>query len=1428
MEEDTSVFSSDVQRAQKPLQNNLYELFDVVPAKPVKVVIETDNICDFQPICGKQYVPKKRNKLKVRTVRDIRNIFEKDVYTYLPNDLEKQQSILLRKITSGSLKNENTKTLAKNMLKCNKPISRSAWQMLMNLNPEEYTHSIQYVLWKGKTIRLNGSKGGKHKFACKYDLSNRRAPFKTKCSFKPAIKKKSLLNSLLVKFKAGPLTKKKFLDDSYQKYNVGNTELVNLPQPGISIQPAYGVVLEPMIANFLQKLRNENGVVSEKWAEFALSVLGTKKNTDLIQNKQDSFVTFDLHYKSDQRRILMRHDVDRPLDIQENICTDAYHPIENDFKILPEVKCIVNDILACVEISLQQDTFYSEENQPRGSDEFQNINMNTKDKNNKRRYCELDRLDVTVIRLPEAAKEKNIETCQEPYCILGCICTSLQYTYNLKQHCGRTECMFKCKCDFSKYKATDSFENECPELLPGLIKLDKEMSSKLSKEEQKFHQTVVLTGDKSIFLKPERRNWKASKRYADFYSNMCLKTDIKMPRELVVVAIKLNLVNVESWCMVHNLYKCFCKGQYVENSVIEKKLNSNESKVDQIKMIVDETFAVNNGFSQNVNEGMPCSKLKSLNINGLNFPALQDKSTCARVCPYKKRKFLDSYYKATHNKIIEMEKNDDKLHNKMMSIINRLQNVDGNDFKENELMTNKKSAAECSKLNEFKRMAKNKSGHKESNELEDNQIDNNSNNSPPNKDEENSASPCIILESTDDDMTEGLFCALPTFNAEETPAQSYTFNENKDQSILSSMTKSTSKRFPNKTKLVSWLESSYKHYKQRVENGNFKTTLEPPKAGKLALYPWEFILNRYKERKNLFLISKEKPFRIYMAVDISNPFFENFINIDDIRFADLHKYPITIKNLLTNARDLKDNFCILSGLSHCWELIGSVTKIEEKTEKTDSSDVSDTENWNKLSPIEYKIRHEKSDMTTTQRDSDESIQNALDDVEIQEINEKHEGEPDGHLASSRWFVMNVENDFTEILFHKKGFFVKYESILRAIQFARVSGKAVRLSSQKCKDINNDPPFGLYAMPNASEHCVFVGPYEEEEPLGIETVKPVLNNLNVRRTRGSWITTKKIDNPKLIESPFSFMPQLNKMNSNELVTLDKLSDQKNLNQNLQKELNKTDKVKPIKIPKKNGFYHLSQKGLLISSHQEKQNSLNVTNSLISSTCFQNQEQIKPLLLNTSILKTKKIQCAPTVILNDSKTESLLKKIAPLEASSKTQTNEAKRPIAEIAPQIKVAMTETRTESGCKSDVKKSVGMFILKPEEINKRIMENKTSCNTESSPSVKDNYSNLANVEEIDQDIENFLANSMVCTLPKDDILIISDEEDNNMNCDTKCDGYTYVYIESRNIENLGWIRGRRNVNKELSFEFPGFKFTDFYSDEEAFSKINQLVFHQS
>ncbi|KPJ16942.1 hypothetical protein RR48_13798 [Papilio machaon] len=1223
------VFETGVKRNSLILENNLYEIIQRDVAKPIlsKIRDDVEDITfNFVPSGGKFYIPKKKSKLKVLTIRDLRVMYEEDILQTLPNELEKQQKLLLRKIKHGFAKDENTRSIAINLLKSNNPISRLSWQMLMNLNPEDKIHSSQYILWDGKCIRLNGSTGGRNKFICNYDVyrgMNKDICRKiTSTRSKLLNKKRCLLRaSLDVRFKPGPLSKKKRLDYSYQKYNVGEVKLVKLPKPGLHIQPMYGTPIEPTVKTFLQSLREDDGTISAKWAEFAVSMLG--KNHILMRQDLGSFQGT----------------------INDNLISQELPPctIFNESTLTSEVRAVVDEIVDAVEISLNKDLNYPAFDEPRD------------------------------------------------------ILTTSKFTESLT------------------YDA--------------------------SKNEQK-HLTNEVGKDNEVLSVP----------------------DVTQKESTALSITEISHTNTDR------------------------------------------------------------------NIAGLT-PYF-----CSRVLPYKGRNHDIKYYKTTNKKILEMEKHDIRLQAKMINILNQSYGVE-NTEEVNENMT---------EVNEnIEEVVENTEEVPEkSMEVNENSIEGNKKSSNINKVEKDSevsekdgVKDLVDVANVPFKLDELLFNILQ----EQQKLMDSMNADNKQVDLSNDVITNCKKRLPNKTKLVQWLETSYKKYKEKLDKGFWKTSLSPPRSGKVALYPWNFILSRYRERKNLFLISKQKPFRIFMAVDTKNPFFSKCVNVNLIPRSHLDNYPVMIRNLLNDVKDQNETFCILCGLSLCWELVGSVIKVNENKREPAPNDVEDLVDYSQ-DLVEPTNNETNLDKTTTTLATDSNLSNK----EIAQI--------------SKWFVMTIENDFIEIQFFKKGFFIKYDSIVRAIVASRQFGKTVRLSSQKCKEGSNDPQFGLYAIPNMHDNCVFIGPYEKDEPLGIEALRRPVIFPSKNKTRGMWITVNKVDNAEVINNPLSFMPSFNKgrdqvitfgndgcSDSNHDITPSTSADDQQLaNEDSAKSLVKNPKfVKPVKINK--------------------------------ADCFKFPLKILTKPFPGCIKKRGKFtqeNKSPTDTSLEDDMVSLPKETEEkiIESSNVTNNSEFNELLAKIPPQIKItniaSLCGLKSSSGKLTNSKRpEKGMFVLKPEEINERlafnyfrllqpdeINESITELPTELPHTILEdsaticsggeNSFNYATVLSADQDSlgcpanssavvdsldttpicsgdENSLESTAIYSPLTTDVCVISDEEDSNNFSSTS--SWKEIWIMCTNIKNLGWVPGRRNEENKLSFRFPGFAFTDFYEEEVAFNKINQV-----
>lgn len=267
------------------------------------------------------------------------------------------------------------------------------------------------------------------------------------------------------------------------------------------------------------------------------------------------------------------------------------------------------------------------------------------------------------------------------------------------------------------------------------------------------------------------------------------------------------------------------------------------------------------------------------------------------------------------------------------------------------------------------------------------------------------------------------------------------------------------------------------------------------------------------------------------------------------------------------------------------------------------------------------------------------------------------------------------------------------------------------------------------------------------------------------------------------------------------------------------------LKPIKICKTNSFYQLAPNGTLkqISPQHINEQSQVCIPTTVQPRVFSAQvcapTAIRPKVINASLLKRSDSIHAPLL-----KTSSIVKSIPkPTICHIKRKiVTIHKKPVAEIAPQVKQSNSPKITVAPSSKDEfsKKEKGMFILKPEEINKRLMQSQVATNLEHL-NAQQSGSDTGTDAELEMDIENFLATADECEAPNDDVLIISDDEMDGRGGQPL---WKDVWIECKSIEGLGWIRGRKNDQGSVSFEFPGFNYTEFYKQEEAFTKLTQVL----
>lgn len=250
----------------------------------------------------------------------------------------------------------------------------------------------------------------------------------------------------------------------------------------------------------------------------------------------------------------------------------------------------------------------------------------------------MKRLNVTIINaVPDEQPVEEIvkEECKNTFCRFGCVCESIAKTTSLTNRCSNTKCMFVCKCGGptnqvsqrllnhkAKTKLNFPFLSFQPHFNVPVDLLNKDLgnlhakaTARLAKEEKDFTSTIVVS-DRDMFVLPNsqrssKRSTKKPKRYnesLDSFENFeeidtAQHPPAKRPRtsltnhysydpniinairHVTVTMKKLPELDVEPWCMVHRLYKCFCKGTALIGkpfSFINAATTTNEKKSEEI------------------------------------------------------------------------------------------------------------------------------------------------------------------------------------------------------------------------------------------------------------------------------------------------------------------------------------------------------------------------------------------------------------------------------------------------------------------------------------------------------------------------------------------------------------------------------------------------------------------------------------------------------------------------------------------------------------------------------------------------------------------------------------------------------------------------------------------------------------------------------
>lgn len=108
-----------------------------------------------------------------------------------------------------------------------------------------------------------------------------------------------------------------------------------------------------------------------------------------------------------------------------------------------------------------------------------------------------------------------------------------------------------------------------------------------------------------------------------------------------------------------------------------------------------------------------------------------------------------------------------------------------------------------------------------------------------------------------------------------------------------------------------------------------------------------------------------------------------------------------------------------------------------------------------------------------------------------------------NMPNSKWFVLRIEDDFTDITHPKWPGLLSYDSIVKAIGMAQRDQKTIVMFSSK----ENVTP-NIYAVRNAP-HNIFIGPYEMNKASQLTLYHRLDNNLHLREEYQQMLKIKRL-------------------------------------------------------------------------------------------------------------------------------------------------------------------------------------------------------------------------------------------------------------------------------------------------------------------------------
>ncbi|XP_055678449.1 uncharacterized protein LOC129787134 [Lutzomyia longipalpis] len=1005
------------------------------------------------------------------------------------------------------------------------------------------------------------------------------------------------------KIPPGPLcTKPK---NAEKNENLAPLDTYELPQVLLQLWPKINQPFPLKVKRYLSEMCPYEEL-TEQWIEFALAAL---KDVPELEEP----IEFEIPYENNRKKILVSRDYTSA--IRRSRTTEVFddsQPLKfredlPDDPVLHECADILEDMVNSVAIGMAEDDFSKcdpdldyakQDSQKRFLEAPKDQEAPAyKKPRSSALLAELKRLNATIINTENIPRQKE---CNQEHCKKGCICDSIATLACPTSHCEDPRCMFECVCG----KGLNVSKEEINPFSKEVFRIRDKAISRLARAEKDFSSTVVLTNNNTFLLsnsseEKSKRSRTVPRKFGDYVRTEVAEEELlkgktvdatvrfpsvkgkrgrrqvdpeieKMRHVSVVLRPITHIVqNMEPWCMIHELYRCFCKGDAVsgkpflltqvdgkhialseelvakpsEYRKLSKKSSKNSFDSDpmrDVSLIVSED-----------NESQQSSVLTTSQISQFMSPAAAEMDNDdaiiadylqniqkARIRTYKRGEPTAHIFRGSVSRCVPFNKSTQVILNKQNAhrVRKFIYAMERTPLILS-LLKRRYTESVSKSRKEIQRDAGSKlvpAAMTHTDTLRSTVINNRKDYSG--KRQSQGSGKFVESNSGDAEYSN----AIPSLDASSVNDQSSNSATDPVVPVISSVTSLNTQKEVRRDSfdetsgsqehsqtdvqmtLLNKLNMMVSKMMTTIAKNEEKLMLDAPQINKITTIKWINLLQGYRSY-TLHMWEVHYTEKLHLLITRSNKVPEvppGYIEIFEVR--KMRNPSSEFSRMLAQSYDLKniDKYAaLLFGHKDYWQVIGFLNKTSKvqnsATKYLSVSKETHPQVASKISKL-YDIllaKVTKVPTSNVQIMSSEQIQNA-----------KLLKFPLPSQPGQRWFMLVITNDFSDISHPKWGQLLSYDRIRYAIAIAEKNGRTVQVKSNNSISLNPS----VYVTPHASDR-IFIGPYGLNEECDIilyqrmdgsillrETYEKTNNIKRTSSTMGCWIQLK----PRTVSQPNS--------------------------------------------------------------------------------------------------------------------------------------------------------------------------------------------------------------------------------------------------------------------------------------------------------------------